>query len=395
MKRSLLIVFCCLFFILSFNKAGICAYSWATLTDFKGIDQFSLFLTGNLEYYSSDIQGRVAVGRDAKLKNFSIGRHADSNKYSLIVGGNLTAEDGQVEKGSVYVGGDVNLTRVTINPYSDPNIELSSKRNVNLTELTLKSNVKAYGDLKVKKAAIEKNAYSKGDVYLTKATVKGNVYTKGKVIYNNAGIEGQIIKDDSFVVNSPFDFSAVNLKTISNNLYKDGIDLLDSDNDKNITIKLDKSGVYYYDIKASIFESISQFFIDAPSQTTIIINVIDDLDSITIADKDFRISGGITSDDILYNFIDDEDGNLDLDLNHFGLLGSILAPDGDIEFYEGVLTGSIMARNFTLPGIGTFNSGQINTAPLPSSFYMLIAAFVLLIFYKYSVFTNRSSKAIL
>jgi len=75
---------------------------YSDLARFHGIDQSNLFLTGDLQYYRSDIQGRAAVGGSARLKSFSMGEKAGQNDYSLIVRGNLEAGGpGDAEGGQI------------------------------------------------------------------------------------------------------------------------------------------------------------------------------------------------------------------------------------------------------------------------------------------------------
>lgn len=70
---------------------------------------YNVFVFGDMNQ-SSDSEGRVAVGGNATLTNFGIAdRLANSNgaKDSLIVGGNLNYNGGQVFGGNAVVGGQV------------------------------------------------------------------------------------------------------------------------------------------------------------------------------------------------------------------------------------------------------------------------------------------------
>ena len=71
------------FFLFCTNNSFAVSYSWSSLADFQGMDRYSLFLKGNLRYFNSDIQGRVAVGGNAKLKAFKIGEKAERVNIAL------------------------------------------------------------------------------------------------------------------------------------------------------------------------------------------------------------------------------------------------------------------------------------------------------------------------
>ena len=363
MKKAVIVISLILWFL--FSREGICSYSWANLADFKGIDQFSLFLTGDLHYYRSDIQGKVAVKGDAHLKSFAIGDKAKKSNYTLIVNGTLNAgglgdaDGGEIYNGGVYAGSGATLQRVTIS-----NSKLSSKGNVSLTQLTLKNSVEA-----------------EGNVTINQAVVEGDVHTKGSVTLNNgAQVHGTLVEnDDNLIVNPPFDFNSINLTNIANELYKDGTNI--GITEGKILINVTNSGTYYFDISADDFAGNWYLFsINAPAGSTIVVDIIGDPDNITLAYKDFDISGGITAEDVIFNFLD-EDGNLTIEMHNNGQIpGSILAPNGDICFYEGALTGSIMAKNFLSPP-EDYNSGQINVVPIPSSFFLMAAGLIFLIRY--------------
>ena len=366
MKRAIIVTLLLLWLL--FSREGICSYSWATLADFKGIDQFSLFLTGDLYYYRSDIEGKVAVKGDAYLKSFAIGKKVKKSDYTLIVNGKLNAgglgdaDGGEIYNGGVYAGSGATLQRVTI---TESESKLLSKGNVSLTQLTLKNSVEA-----------------EGDVTIDQAVVEGDVRAKGSVTFlNGAQVHGTLVEnDDNLTVNPPFDFNSINLTNIANELYKDGTDI--GVIDGKISINVINSGIYYFDINADDFAGNWYLFsINAPAESTIIVDIIGDPDNITLAYKDFDISGGITAEDIIFNFVD-EDGNLTIEMhNNSQICGSILAPEGNIIFYDASIKGSIMAKNFLEPPTG-HNSGQINVVPIPSTLLLLISSTLIFPFRK-------------
>ncbi|THD57922.1 choice-of-anchor A family protein [Phenylobacterium sp.] len=68
---------------------------------------YNLFVLGNMNMSSSDVEGRVAVGGNATLGSYSVGADASASTVNLVVGGNLTAHGGST-KGGTIVGGTTN-----------------------------------------------------------------------------------------------------------------------------------------------------------------------------------------------------------------------------------------------------------------------------------------------
>lgn len=69
---------------------------------------YNLVVFGNASLTNSDTEGRVAIGGNATFNNYSIGLQAPvspATTAEFVVGGSLTAGNGQVYNGSVYVGG--------------------------------------------------------------------------------------------------------------------------------------------------------------------------------------------------------------------------------------------------------------------------------------------------
>jgi choice-of-anchor A domain-containing protein len=98
---------------------GVRAHAAPLGLDISEAQDFNLLTWGNATFLNSDTEGRAAVGGNATFNSYSIGTHAtvsDPLTGVLLVGGNLTAGDGQVFNGSIYVGGS----------YSGPGYNLNS-----------------------------------------------------------------------------------------------------------------------------------------------------------------------------------------------------------------------------------------------------------------------------
>lgn len=82
------------------------------LVDLGIASSFNVFVLQDLTQPSSDTQGRLAVGRDASLANYSVGDQLPNSNGTLdvlIVGRNLTFTSGAVYAGNVVYGNSTNL----------------------------------------------------------------------------------------------------------------------------------------------------------------------------------------------------------------------------------------------------------------------------------------------
>ncbi len=71
---------------------------------------YNLFVIKDISQPSSDTEGKMAVGRNAELANYSIGDKLETfGEDVLVVGGNLTYHSGRVFNGNVVYGNTTNL----------------------------------------------------------------------------------------------------------------------------------------------------------------------------------------------------------------------------------------------------------------------------------------------
>lgn len=72
-------------------------------------DPYNVFIFGNMTESNVDSEGRIAVGGNANLTNFGVGSTFSGNPSSagntLVVGGNLSYNGGEVHYGNVVYGG--------------------------------------------------------------------------------------------------------------------------------------------------------------------------------------------------------------------------------------------------------------------------------------------------
>ncbi len=80
--------------------------SAATYIDLSVAGNYNTFIFDDFKALSSDTEGRLAVGGDATLANYSVGdKLSPSEDPVLVVGGDLSFKSGRVYNGDVMVGG--------------------------------------------------------------------------------------------------------------------------------------------------------------------------------------------------------------------------------------------------------------------------------------------------
>ncbi len=88
-----------------------------SIVDFGAATGFNLFVFENINQPSSDTEGKMAVGGNAYLSNYSVGDKLPLSNGTvdvLIVGGNLTFISGNVDGGNVVYGGNTNLPQLVV-----------------------------------------------------------------------------------------------------------------------------------------------------------------------------------------------------------------------------------------------------------------------------------------
>ncbi len=352
MKKFATILWCViLFFCLSTRNSQAVYYSWSNLTDFKGIEKYNLFLKGNLRYFRSDVEGRVAIGGNAKLKGFSLGVKADKDKYSLVVGGKLRAggmandAGGQVNNGGIYSGGEMLLKRVGL-----PEGDVVSGSRVKLKHMTIENG----------------SVMAKGKIKLVNTDVKKDAISTGDIILKNSTVHGQIKKNTAVNEEIPVKFEDIDLGKISDTILSKASNSGTVIDNGQLLLQCTDPLVCYFNVSEKQIEDAWGIQVNASAKKTVVINVKNGLPQkrkLHITNMAFSLLGGIRSTNILYNF----SGFKKLVMHHIGLMGSILAPKTTVKFYQGEMEGVLMAQNLyggswkkNIPG------GQINS-PIPVS----------------------------
>ena len=419
-----------LLFAVSPGPAWCATYGWEGLADFGYVTDYNLFLTGDLRYQNSDVEGRAAIGGNARLSSFSVGLKADPSEYSLVVGGNLRAggrgdsSGGQVNNGGILAGGNVRLERVGL-PQGDVRAgknmklksltvengdveangnvrvssayvagEVTSGRNVRLNSSTVGS-ISASRNVKLKKSAVLGSVEAGGRVRAVESGIKGDVTAGGKVKLKASGVDGNVNAhasvSDSVLHHQDvelFDFSSVDLGGLSDALLQESMSFVNLEAGQ-VNVLEAQSGTNYFKVLADEIMAASGLVINAPSDAVVIINV-DGGRRVDMHDMAFSLAGGIGTDNVIYNFPDARR----MKLHNLALCGSMLAPNAHVSFYDGALEGILMAESLyggeKDPFDGIFHSVQINMAkkavPIPGTLILLAPGLAALCYYRRRLF---------
>lgn len=268
---------------------------------------YNLFVFEGATLSNTDAEGRIAIGGNAQLTNFGVGNKLNSGSAgnSLVVGGNLNYQNGEVTYGNVVYGGTSN------------------------------------------------NGY----------TVRDGTNSKG----------------------SPIDFSAARaeLEGLSDRI----ADLSPTGTTTNSYGSLQFVGtdanLNTFLVQATDFNPAHTIQIDAPLGSTVLINIGGlylDFDNLGISFTDINHDGtGVTSRyNVLYNFYEAQT----LSISGVGVQGSILAPYANVNFSNGNIDGTLVAKSVT--GGGEYHNHPFNgvtpvAVPEPSGLALLSLTFATLL----------------
>jgi choice-of-anchor A domain-containing protein len=206
--------------------------------------------------------------------------------------------------------------------------------------------------------------YVGGDFKFVNGQVRnGNVVTKdGTPTTSSFGTpEGTLVKNGTFGFSISNAFADLTNKSKqASNIVANGRTAIQYG---GITFSGGNGATRIFTINASDLASANNLTINASAGSSAIINVRGS--SASFNNAGFNLTGGITADKVLFNFADAKTINL----SGVGFNGSILAPQADLNFNNGVLTGQVVVNNFS--GSGQINLGNYNGTPVPEPATML------------------------
>ncbi|MFP5221276.1 MAG: choice-of-anchor A family protein [Acidobacteriota bacterium] len=299
-------------FFFTFISLWTASPAKADIINTLGLDpSLNLLAFGNFNAYSSDVQGRVAVGGNATIQSYSIDLLRKSNPApGLTVGGNLNYQGGTIW-GDTRVGGDITTN------YSG----------------TFAGNVYVGGDLNASQGL----SVGAGK----KAYVGGSATTP---LWSNVPI---VMDPTPFDIGFDFAAEAIRLSALSQSL--DQETNTGTVSDYYGTVKLDATGkeLAIFDISAA--DAGKNLLLSGLSATaTVIINISGEI-------VNFGFHGytnfEAAADRILFNLPDATSITLSS-----GIYGSLLAPLASVQHQWGVISGQVVVGNW-------YSSVQVNDRP--------------------------------
>lgn len=310
---------------------SISSLAQAAVIDLGEAGGFNAFILGDMSASRSDIEGRLAVGGNLNINDYSIGMELDNswnNKDTLAVGGNLNFSNGRVYHGNSRSGGTATFGTdsngySTVGYYSSDNPSQSNGshipgNNVDFAGLSQ--------DLK-NKSSIWGAMASTGN---TEVSASNEIKLSGSQELNVFSVSGSDLSSaSSFTLDIPttswalINVSGTNISMSDFGFYHTGYNLFDQNN------KL----IQLPDNKPASSES-----------------------------DEIRHDGSFTQR-VLFNLVD----ATSLTLNAIGIKGSLLAPLAETDFYNGQIDGNLILGSWNAVADGQ-NSGQVNLYPfIPTS----------------------------
>ena len=278
------------------------AFSLGSATD------YNVFVLSDYTMQSTDVWGKLAVGGSLTADTFGVGTQLRGDKHGT----------------TLTVGGDVTL-----------------------------SNGKVYGDT----------------VYGGSANVAENVG------FEFLAEDNSLIRRASLSQGSNLDFSAIGneLKAIAKSVSQSAASAMDGviteqyDDVTLVTLTGEDRDLNIFNLAGDLFSRLRKLTFDVPDTSEIIVNVSGPKAEVSQFDfyfGDERCEGGNNpwcrdrASDILFNFAD----TTDLDISQVGFIGSILAPNANVNINIGHIIGTLVAGSLS-------GTGESHTVGRPSNPY--------------------------
>lgn len=263
--------------------------------------------------YGSDFQGTAGAGGDANFSGFSLNllNSPANGPFSLYTGGAVNFINGTVSNGGIEAGSNIYLNGAAVFG------NISGGGNLNGGSGTVHGNVKING---VKNAG--------PNLTITGSVQQGQPYTPTV----NQSQVGQYFKNAS--------------------QFWGGLAPTTTTTDQFGQIQVNglTSGRNVVDLSLAMINNSWGIALNGPSDAFVVFNISDTTTPASDFMKalTFQLTGGIAFDDILFNVMNA--GTLSL---NGGTYASLLAPNSDVTFGSGLLTGNLVAQNL-------YGSGQVN-----------------------------------
>jgi choice-of-anchor A domain-containing protein len=261
--------------------------------------QFNAIVLGEMRGESSDVEGRLAVGGNLDMQDFSIGlllKNSSGSRNDLIVGGNAMIRNTRIEHGNAVVAGTADINE-TVGFYSGHDTKTTN------------------GTLS-KGSALDFGALS-ADL-LERSSVWGQLESTGETQENRN--DAKELYDLRFIGNNDLNIFNVNADVLSSP-------------DKRITFDIPATSLALVNVFGTVVDLFNTGFFHTASSNDIQLRDNDHNSGI-------RHDGSLTNG-ILFNFVNAES----LNIHSIGIKGSILAPLASTTFYNGHVDGNFIVKD--------------------------------------------------
>ncbi len=279
--------------------------------------------------YRSDFQGIAGAGGSAYFNGFSLHDVAASGPgtpYSLYAGGNA------------YIGGSIN-----------------------------NGGIEAGGNVHINGASVDGNLNIGGSLYGTGGSISGNAYMSGTDYTGySVSVSGNIVEQNLYQPTFDLQSTSNYFLNASDSVGKMQANTSYTEQWGKMSVAL-SSGTNVLELKSDDLKGLWNVDITGPDDATLFINITDDDVSLSPS-LSWTYSGGIGAENVLLNlaFADK------LKINGGSHTVNILAPNADVQFPYGLVTGNLITGSLT--GGGQVNSGAFvndRIIPEPTSLLLL------------------------
>ncbi|MEL6138826.1 MAG: choice-of-anchor A family protein [Cyanobacteria bacterium J06628_6] len=291
--------------------AALITFGWtasASAYSLGGASDYNVFVLGDYDMFSTDVEGKLAVGGSLTADTFGIGSklRGDRHATTLAVGGDVTLSNGKVYGDAVYGGSAVVANNVGFEFLNDD-------------------------DSPIRRATISQGSP------IDFSVVGSELKSLAKTISSDAASYTSGVLTERY--------GDVALTTLSG-----------TDSDLNI-----------FNLTGDLFANLRKLTFDVPDTSKIVVNVSGTAATVSdfgfyFGDRDCNAEGihmdcRDRSRDILFNFAETEL----LEVTRVGFMGTILAPHAAVDFNNGHINGTLVAGSLSGTGeshLYTYNGDE-------------------------------------
>jgi choice-of-anchor A domain-containing protein len=284
---------------------------------------FNVYVSGNYNYFKSDVEGRVGVAGNAKIGAFELNRRDLNNPIALAVGGNLIFLEGSIF-GGVEAGGSITLEKTLVkgNVIAEDNLSLTGTTLEGDPEygLDFSSRHSKYNGVNAESIDTYNRREDVPELHIDHKAIAKELDSLSKSLSSLESNEVAVVDNRTTQITATHQVSVVNIDSAS--------------------------------ISAQKIVNIN-----AKDVEKLVINVKGD--QLRMQELEVNIQG-VKPRQIFWNMPEATKIDISNSVNkEYGIPGIIISPNADVNFNEGLVTGGIYSKSLT-GGNCNRNGGQVN-----------------------------------